>query len=217
MILKMIKYSTTLLEDTLFEACDFLDSIKLPFFVQSSTLLGLIRGNGLMERDFSEISGSPDNSMDKEHNFGTLAEYLTEEKLKLIEEHYLYFDKRSSYLGNKVPGLVYFGNELPEGRDPHSLSNGFNLISVYFAGNAIRFNSLPNDCFLIWPKEYIGTPDKWKSFLFKGRILHIPAQPEEYFSYYYGKDWMIEKLIWHWSTDAKNLFHFVDLKEKGEI
>jgi hypothetical protein len=211
----------TKLEETLLLFDDFFKRISLDYFIHGSTLLGIVRNRVILDRAFGdEVCGHliPSTiSTDKEHNFGCLAEDLTEEKIDIMKKEFPFFESEDHHFQNS---LNWFGHKLWDSNETSlgkwSLDGGFGMIAKFHKTKTMRIEDMGNDRFKWWPKKLLDKK-KWGEVSILGRTFKTPSNPAIWFNQYYGKDWMTEKIYWSWMSDAKNIISLEQLKAKREL
>lgn len=188
---------------TLFKFDDIFKEIGLDYFIHGSTLLGVVRDGKIYNRII----------FDKEHNFGCLAEDLTPGMIRSLQDVFPYFFSH----GTKLPySLNYLAFEKPN-KDVWELENGFGLLAAFYKTRTKRIENMNMDLCKWWPLGYIGDKKKWGTVEIEGRKFYTPSDYDFWFSHYFGHDWRIEKVGWHWSRDANNIVSLHELERSGEI
>lgn len=170
-------------EKYFWDTVKFLEDNKLKYMLHGSTLLRIVRNNTVIPRK--------DVSNDKELNFAVLAEDVSKE----FEAELAKFPLYEPHDDSKYPNhLLYFGPFVNKtGSMWHT--EYFNLIAKFWKKDGKRVEYMGFNDFLVFPSEMFEQPD---TIEFKGHKFFTPKGPEEYLSYYFGKDYMKEKKRWHW-------------------
>lgn len=191
------------LEKTLLRFDDKFKKIGLDYFIHGSTLLGITRGQGILDRQV----------FDREHNFGCLAEDLTPGMIRKIQDEFPHFYSH----GQRWPySLIYLAEQKPK-KDLWEFENGFGLLAAFWETRNKRVENMNNSLFKWWPKEHLGAKEEWGTIKALGREFKTPKETDKWFSHYFGKDWREEKVGWHWSKDANNITDIHELEREGEI
>jgi len=182
------KNNLSYIQQYLFDSYDYLEKLGVKPFLIGSTLLQLIRSGDFIER----------HQMDREINFGCLAENLTPERLEKIRKDNGYYE---TITGFALGGILF--DKLS--RDPNSQEpwgrKAFTLLVLFYPTEYKRFEDLGSGRCLSWNKEHL---EKFDHIIWKGKRLRVPSNPKDWLSHYFGKDWRKEKLDWHWAKDANN-------------
>jgi len=188
------------------ETIDILDSYEIDYFIHGSTLLGKVRNNCLTQRE--------DVVHDKELNFGMLAEEFTPSLFYRLKRDNPYFYSHSPYLPNI---LTFFGRHGLEEEKRKWYLPAFSLITLFWTGKTKIIEYMGSDIALTWPKEHLVDKSKWETVEILGKQIKTPYQKEKWLAHYYGKDYMIEKKVWHYSGNSLNKESFTELLKKGEL
>ena len=195
------------LEQYFRDTIDFLDSIKLDFFIHGSTLLGKVRDNCLLQREGI--------MRDRELNFGVLSKDYTEEIRNQIRCNNKYFDTISA---DRPYILTFFSTfeSVEKAEGYHWKLPGFSLIALYWEGKTKAIEYMGSDIALVWDKEIIYRKDKWETVEMLGKKVKTPYKKEKWLEDYYG-DYMTEQKEWHYTCDSLNKKSFKSLVKGGEL
>lgn len=192
-------------KELLFKTDDFFKSIGLDYFVTGSTLLRVVRDNGV----------KIEKETDREINLSCLYNDLTEERIKKIKEMFPYF---LNIDGKIKPHTAMWFSDKEFYDDKNNVKwkgDNFILLSTYLKGKDNNmYMDVGYEHGLYQPKELIGDKSKWGYVYILGRKFNTPADSIKYFENYYGKDWLIPNKDWSWLANAKNFINITNLKEQ---
>lgn len=191
------------LEKTLLRFDDKFKEVGLDYFIHGSTLLGIVRGQGILNRIV----------FDQEHNFGCLAEDLTPGMVRKLQDVFPHYFQHGPMWENS---LIYLAEQKPE-KDIWEMKDGFGLLAGFHKTRTKRVENMNHDIFKWWPANLIDDKSKWGVVKILGREFKTPIDYEAWFNHYFGKDWRNEKIGWHWSRDAENITDLRELRTSGEI
>lgn len=184
----------------------FFEERHVPVFVHGSTLLGIARENSLWER----------MPFDKEINIGIRSGDLTLQLLLEMKQEFPYFFATGDKLENS---LIYFGpepiiNYLSKNQNHWDMQPGFALLAVFWEGKTKWIEYMGNNACLTWPKYQL---EEFSTAKLANRSVNVPFNMGAWLEHYFGEDFMIPNLSWHWSTDSHNLEKFDKLVADKEI
>ncbi len=165
------------LEKCLIAGGDYLNKVGIPFTLFGGALLGIMRDGGLLPHD-------------KDVDVTVLAEDLTPDKVKAIEE--------AEFFKVHNKGKEEFGHFT------FRIDNiSFDIFVLYKKGDIRYINPIGNKC-LVFPAECYEGPLGEITHL--GRRWKIPYRHVDYFKAMYGNDWKVtkEKSNWHNAPCYKN-------------
>lgn len=170
-------------EQLILDTADFCDSLKLPFILDGSNLLGAVRDGRAIK-------------WDKEVNFSVDIDDINEDILTKCKEHKKFHQLNQS---NIHPSAIYmFDNQNMWDSVP-----GVVLLSVFSRKNKKCYFNLCDDYCHVYPLEF-GDKTKWEKLEFLGRDFNVPPNHKEMLRIYYGNDYMTPIEGWRW-TQAGNL------------
>ena len=194
----------SLLEQYFIETVEMLDDIGVDFFLHGSTLLGKVRDNVLLERD-GLIA-------DKELNFGMMAKDFTPRVYYELVKRNKFFKNSGERLPN---GLTYFSTYEP--MDDMWRLPAFSLITLYWEGKTKSVEYMGGETCMTWDKKYLEDKSKWETVELLGKKVKTPYMKEQFLEDYFGKDYMVERKVWHYDWGAMNKEILLDLINEGEL
>lgn len=174
----------TKFEELLLFFDDYLKSIKVDYMLFASTLLGVVRGGRLIDRDM-------------EIDVAMLGKDITPELLDKFGSEGLLKNTFQKALGNceEKYGLIYLTSEARMFRD-----KGWMAISpMWLKGETCYSTIVGGDC-MVLPKD-VYYKKNWSTIKYLGRKFNVPPDPEKFLESFYGKDWKTPKNDWHWRNN----------------
>lgn len=189
-----------------YDCLTFFEKHRVPVFIHGSTLLNAVRGKGLALR----------HGFDRELNFGIRARDLSQQLIWEMEKEFPYVLAEGSRLKN---ALIYFGPRPiieyhAKNESQWDMKPGFALLATFWEGKESWYEYMGYDIVLEWPKAQLET---FSSVNISGKTVSTPRNYHEWLSHYFGEDYEIENLDWHWIKDAHNRKDFNELRKRGEI